>query len=398
MKPIAQVVREMPRSGIRELMDRAALLEGVIHLEVGEPSFGTPAHVVEAAFEDTRAGYTKYTANAGLPSLRAAVAERASRQWGRTVGPDEVLVTAGAVNALAASILTLAEAGDEVLLPDPGWPNPLGMVQLSGADPRFYALRPEDSYLPDPERVAAIVTDRTKLLLMNNPSNPTGAVFPHETVAALVRLAAERDLYVIADEIYADLVFEGAHTWAAPHDPDGRVIAIGGCSKTYAMTGWRIGWAITRPELVTLMGKLQESLVSCPSSVSQRAAEAAIRGPQEAVGEMRDAYRRRRDLVRELLEPAGFLATVPRGAFYAMADLRRLGKSGRDLALALLDEEQVACAPGETFGAQASGMLRISLATDDEALAEGCRRLLHFAERHAAVLAETRPAAVSTAT
>ncbi len=201
---------------------------------------------------------------------------------------------------------------------------------------------------------------------------------------ALVELADKHDLWLIADEVYEELIFAGEHVPAASFDSE-RVITVSGVSKTYAMTGWRIGWAITNPELVALCGKVQEALVSCPPAPSQAAAEAALRGPQDMVEEMRAAYQRRRDLVREILEPVGLLPTIPEGAFYALVDLRGAGLSSRDLSRQLLEEEHVAAAPGSTFGDVAEGMVRISLATADEELAEGCRRIVRFAERHGAL-------------
>ena len=373
----------MPRSGIREVMDLAALYEGVIHLEVGEPSFATPPHIVAAGCAAAEEGYTRYTANAGLPSLRAAVAERYAAAWQHPVAPAQVLVTAGGINALAATLLALVEGGDEVLLPDPGWPNYASAVTLARGSIVPYRLSPERDYIPDAAEVAALITPRTKVMLLNTPANPTGAVYPAATVAAMVRLAAEHDLWVVSDEIYEALVFDGEHAPAAPHDP-ARVITVSGCSKTYAMTGWRLGYAIAPPELVETLASVQEALVSCAAAPSQRAAEAALRGPQDSVAAMRAAYARRRDLACAALGPDGLLATVPRGAFYALVDLRGLGLSGNALARALLDEERVAVAPGETFGTGTAGMVRISLAADDTDLAEGCRRIRAFAARRGA--------------
>ena len=384
MKPHSTVAEGLPRSGIREVMELAAAIEGVIHLEVGEPSFATPDHIVEAANAAAREGFTRYTPNAGLPSVRQAVAAHYSRVWGREVEPAQVLVTAGAVNAIAATIFALVEEGDEVLLPDPGWPNYLAIVGLSRGRVVRYPVRPENDYRPDPDEVAARITPRTKVLLLNNPGNPTGAVFPAGTVEALVGLAAAHDLRVISDEVYEALTFDGEHVPAARFDRDGRVVSVSSCSKSYAMTGWRLGWAIADPALVTLAGKVQEALVSCPSAISQKAAEAALRGSQAGVEEMRAAYHRRRDLVVDELAPAGLLPSVPRGAFYAMVDLRSTGLTSREAMRGLLEEERVATAPGSTFGEGAEGMVRISLATAEAELLEGCRRIRRFAERYAA--------------
>jgi aspartate aminotransferase/aminotransferase len=384
MKPRSALAQALPRSGIREVMDLARQMDDVIILVVGEPSFNTPAHIIDAAATAAHGGTTKYTPNAGLPGIRAAVAERYTRKFGRTVAPSDVLVTAGAVNALAAIVAGIAEEGDEILIPDPGWPNYVSMIELARTVPVRYPLRPENEYLPEISEIEERITPRTKALIINNPSNPTGAVFPEETVRALVELAQKHDLWLISDEIYEDLIFAGEHVPAARFDAE-RVITVSGVSKSYAMTGWRIGWAITNPELVALCGKIQEALVSCPPAVSQAAAEAALRGPQDAVEEMRAAYQRRRDLVREILEPVELLPTIPEGAFYAMVDLRGAGMPSRDLSRLLLEEERVAAAPGSTFGDVAEGMVRISLATADDDLAEGCRRIVHFAERHGAL-------------
>lgn len=394
MKPRSALAQALPRSGIREVMDLARQMDDVIVLVVGEPSFNTPAHIIDAAAKAAHAGTTKYTPNAGLPGIRAAVAERYSRKFGREVTPDEVLVTAGAVNALAAIVAAIAEEGDEILIPDPGWPNYVAMIELARTVPVRYPLVPENGYRPDLAAMEAAITPRTKAIVINNPSNPTGAVFSTETVQALVDLARKHDLWLISDEVYEDLIFDGQHVPAARFDPD-RVITISGVSKSYAMTGWRIGWAITNPELVALCGKIQEALVSCPPSVSQAAAEAAVRGPQDAVEEMRQAYQRRRDLVVEIFQPAGILSSVPEGAFYALVDLRGAGIPSRDLSRMLLEEEKVAVAPGSTFGEVAEGMVRISLATADDDLAEGCRRIIRFAERHGALPRVAEAATIS---
>ncbi|MFN8678972.1 MAG: aminotransferase class I/II-fold pyridoxal phosphate-dependent enzyme [Thermomicrobiales bacterium] len=387
MKPRSALAQALPRSGIREVMDLARQMDDVIVLVVGEPSFNTPPHIIDAAAQAAHGGTTKYTPNAGLPGVRAAVAERYTRKFGREVTPGEVLITAGAVNALAAIVAAIAEEGDELLIPDPGWPNYVAMIELARAVPVRYRLEPEQDYRPDLAAMEAQITPRTKAIIINNPSNPTGSVFDEATVRGLVDLARKHDLWLISDEVYEDLIFAGEHVPAARFDSE-RVITVSGVSKSYAMTGWRIGWAITNPELVALCGKIQEALVSCPPAPSQAAAEAAVRGPQEMVEEMRAAYQRRRDLVRDIFLPLGMLPAVPEGAFYALVDLRAAGIPSRDLSRMLLEEEQVAAAPGSTFGDVAEGMLRISLATADDDLREGCERIVRFARRHGALAPE----------
>ncbi|MCC6792243.1 MAG: pyridoxal phosphate-dependent aminotransferase, partial [Thermomicrobiales bacterium] len=378
----------LPRSGIREVKALADQMENVIHLEVGEPSFNTPAHIIDAAFEAAGRGETKYTSNYGTPALRRAIAEKYTADWGKEVTPDRVLASTGGVNAIAAITMAIVEPGDEVLVPDPGWPNYISIAGTAHAVPVRYRCLPENGFLPDPAEIERQITPRTKILFICNPSNPTGVVFPAETVEAMVRLAEKHDLYLIADEIYEALVFDGEHVPAARYDTDGRVITISGFSKTYAMTGWRLGYAIANPELVLLAGKMMEPLVSCPTAISQAAGVAALRGPQECVAGMREAYRHRRDIARDLLAPAGIMPVVPQGAFYALLDLRSTDMPSRELALKLLEEERIALAPGDTFGEiPAHGMVRMSLASSDEDVEEGCRRILRFAKRHAAVAA-----------
>ena len=387
MKPLSPVAQAIPRSGIREIVQVASTMTDVIHLEIGEPSFGTPPHILEGAFEAAAAGATRYTSNYGTPPLRQAIADRYAAKWGREVSPEQVLVSHGGVNAIAATTYAILEPGDEVLVPDPGWPSYVSITSLIRGVPVRYPMRAEDGYRPDPAEIAKLITPRTKILILCNPGNPTGAVWDAGTVKALVEMAREHDLYVISDEIYEELVFDGEHVPASRFDPEGRVVSVSGFSKTYSMTGWRLGWAIGSPELILLAGKLQEPMISCPSAVSQSAGLVALTGPQSDVGRMREAYRRRRDIAVSILEPAGLLPVVPRGAFYAMVDLRGIGKPSRDIAFGLLEEEHVACAPGGTFGNVAEGFVRISLASSDEDVTHGCRRIVAYAQRHAQVAA-----------
>ena len=381
MKALATAPRQMPRSGIREVMELAAGLPDVIHLEVGEPDSNTPTPIIEAALEAARAGFTKYTANAGFRSLREALVVKLAVENGLRATPDEIVVTPGAVCALASAVFATVDPGDEVLIPDPGWPNYVSMVRLAGGVPVRYPLRRGNGYVPAVDDLEPLVSPRTKLAFLNSPANPTGAVYPEATMRALVDLAVAHDLYVLSDEVYEAFVFEGRHVPAARFDRDGRVISVFGFSKTYAMTGWRLGYAVASGEVAALLAKIQEPLVSCASAVTQKAAEAALRVPREGQEATCRAYRARRDRVVEILEPAGLLAAVPRGAFYALVDLSGLSRDSSALARELLLEERVAAAPGETFGTEAAGMIRISLAASEEALEEGCRRIVRFANR-----------------
>jgi len=385
MKPLAQRAQNVPASGIRTVMELAARLPDVIHLEVGEPDVVTPEHIIQAAAAAARAGFTKYTPTGGLFSLREALAQKLRVRNDLQATVEQVVATPGSVFALAAAVLALIDPGDEALIPDPGWPNYVSMLKVAGATIVPYPLLRETGYQPDLAALAGLITPRTKLLVINTPGNPTGAVFPPETVRALVGLAARHDLYVIADEVYEEFVYEGEHAPAARFDRDGRVVSVFSFSKSYAMTGWRLGYALASHEIAGMMARLAEPFVSCPSSVSQKAGEAALAGLQDPVARMRESYRRRRDAVVEILQPEGLLAAVPRGAFYALVDLSRVSMDSLLLARQLLEEQRVATAPGETFGRLGAGLVRISFASERSLLEEGCRRIARFAHSRVGV-------------
>ena len=371
-----RAIAAMPRSGIREVMDLARGRDGVLHLEVGEPDFGTPAHVVEAAVRGVREGHTKYTANAGTASLRAAIADKLAVRNGLTVAPEQVVVTHGAVNALLTALMVLVEPGEGILLPDPGWPNYQMMATMLGAEAIPYPLDPAAGYEPDLERLSELAArSGAKVLLVNSPGNPTGGVWRRETLRRAVEIAREHDLYLLSDEVYEEIVFEGEHVSPASFDADGRVITVSAVSKTYAMTGSRIGYLATTAALAQLVAKTQEAIVACPGAMAQVAAEAALTGPQDCVAAMRDAYRRRRDVAVEALRAAGLLISVPHGAFYILADVSAAGEDTVALARSLVLEHGVAVAPGATFGAGGGTTVRLSLASSEAVIEEGIARL-----------------------
>jgi aspartate/methionine/tyrosine aminotransferase len=376
MKPSAQRIVDMRRSGIREVMDLAAGLPDVLHLEVGEPNFATPDHVLEAAARAAADGFTKYTANRGLASLRETICGKLERVNGIRATPDQIVVTTGGVTALMETLIALTDPGDGVLIPDPGWPNYEMMAAVVGADVRRYPLDPAKAYEPDLDRLDELASDpRAKVLIINSPANPTGSVWSPETMARVVALAARHDLWVISDEVYEEIVFEGRHVSPSTIDDGGRVISVFSVSKTYAMTGWRIGYLVASEPMAALVAKVQEPVISCPTAVAQKAAEAAIGGPQECVALMRTAYRERRDLAVDALRRDGCLASEPHGAFYILADVSSATRDTYALARRLVAEQGVAVAPGETFGPAGAGLVRLSLATDPVVLAEGIRRL-----------------------
>lgn len=375
-RPARRAITAMPRSGIREVMDLSRERAGVLHLEVGEPDFQTPAHIVEAGARAARDGYTKYTANAGMLSLREAIAGKLARRNGIAAEPGQIVVTLGAVNALLTALMVLVEPGEAILVPDPGWPNYQMMATMLNARAVPYPLDRAAGYEPNLERLASLARrPGGKVLLVNSPGNPTGAVWNRETMQQVVEIARDHGLYVLSDEVYEEIVFEGEHVSPELFDDDGRVLTVSAVSKTYAMTGWRIGYLATTPELATQVAKTQEALVACPNAMAQVAAEAAVTGPQECVAEMRDAYRRRRDAAVHELRSADLLVNEPRGAFYVFADVSRATQDTAAFARALVVDHDVAVAPGSTFGPGGTGLVRLSLTSPVEAIEDGISRL-----------------------
>jgi aspartate/methionine/tyrosine aminotransferase len=382
MKGLAEVAVRIPRSGIREIMDLAGAAEKdgpVIHLEVGQPDFATPAHIVEATCRAVREGHTRYISTAGIGPLRAAAARSYERRTGVATSANQILVTTGAMMSLATSFFTLLEPGDEVLLPDPGWPNYFSSVTLARGVPVPYTLR-APLFLPDLDELQSRVTPRTKILLLCSPSNPTGQVHDAALTGALVEFARRNDLWVVSDEIYSEIVFENPAPSVLDFDTDERCLVINGVSKTYAMTGYRIGFTRGRTDYINIAAKLQEPFVSCGTAFSQFGAVAALDGPQDCVAQMCAAYRRRRDIALEVLRERGLYRYTPGGAFYVMVDISAAGMDSRDFAVRLLEEKRVAVAPGGTFGRLSAGAVRVSVASRDEDVSEGVRRICDFIE------------------
>ena len=383
MKPVAKIPAAMKRSGIREIMDLAEGQDDVLHLEVGQPDFDTPDHVVRAAARAAADGYTRYTANRGLLEVREAMVRKLSEQNGLEVTPDQVVITTGGVNALVEALMVLVDPGDAVFVPDLSWPNFEMMVTLTAGNLFHYPLLPHQGFEPDLAALDALVstTPNAKVLMINSPSNPTGGVFDRDVIEGMLETARAHDLYVISDECYERIIFEGEHISPGALDNDGRVISCFSVSKTYAMTGWRIGYATAAPELASLIAKTQEVLTGCASAVSQKAAQAALEGDQACVAEMRDAYQERRDLAVSLLDQAGLIVSRPRGSFYIMARTAGTGWDGYTFCRRLLTEKRVAVAPGETFGPAGQGMVRVSLASDVDILREGIMRLVEAVDK-----------------
>jgi aspartate/methionine/tyrosine aminotransferase len=362
------------RSGIREIMDLASTLDGVIHLELGEPDFPTPAHIVEAITPWLATGAVKYTLSRGMPVLREALAAKVTAHNGIAASADDIVVTPGATAAVLMAMLACVAPGESVLIPAIGWPSYALAVELARGRPVRYPLLADDGYEPDLAALEELARG-ARLLVVNSPSNPTGAVYRPATMRALVELAERHDLLMLSDEVYEDLIFEGEHASPGAYDST-RVVSTYSFSKGYAMTGWRVGYAVGPRALIEAMVHVEEAMVACTSELAQRAALAALEGPQEVVAHMRDCYRERRDLVRDPLSKAGMLAREPSGAFYAILDVRALHEDSYAAARGLLLQHRVGVAPGETFGAAGRGLVRVSLASATSDLVEGVERIV----------------------
>jgi aspartate/methionine/tyrosine aminotransferase len=389
MPELAARARELGTESAFEVLARARALEAtgrsILHLEIGEPDFPTPPHVVAAAAEALRAGATRYVQAAGLPELRAAIARDVTRRTGRDVPPERVVVTAGAKAVLLFTILCTVEPGDEVLLPDPGFPIYESAVRLAGGVPIRVPLSAANGFRLRAEDVAARLGPRTALVLCNSPGNPTGSAVPGSELRALVDLARARDLWLCSDEIYGQLTFGPAPSlFAQPGAPE-RTVLLDGFSKAHAMTGWRLGYAVLPEALVEPFVRLNVNSVSCVPPFVQAAGIAALEGDQGHVAAMCAEYRARRDAVVSALRPVpGIRCAVPDGAFYVFPDVSALGRPSAEVAEALLQEAGVAVLPGTCFGPGGEGHLRLSCAAAPAVLAEAVERIEHFMRAHGA--------------
>ncbi len=377
MKTLAARVESLRRSEIRVLFDAADDQPNAIRLEVGEPSFTTPAHIIDAAAAAAREGHTGYGPNGGLESLRHLLSDKILRVNGFSAEPTNIVVTPGAMNALFSIYMALLEPGDEVLLPTPGFPNMDEMVRLLGGRPVFYELDPKSDFIPDVDEIDRLCGAKTKAVFVNTPSNPTGAVFPPAVVRSIVDVTRERGVWLVSDEVYDEMILDPAatHASAASFPGSDHVVSVFSFSKIYAMTGWRVGYAAAPADFADRLRVLQEPQVSCPSTISQKAAEAALSGPRGPIEKMIDAYRRRRALALDVASAEGLTVVPPAGALYMMVSISEAPGSSLDFALHLLETQGVSVAPGSVFGPAGEGWVRISLAADDELLAEGLRRL-----------------------
>ena len=372
-----------------EVLAKAKALEArgwdVVHLEIGEPDFNTPDHIVKAATQALREGYTHYGPTAGLPELREAIARNVNQVRDLNVHPNQVVVTPGAKPIMFFTILALAQQGDEVLYPNPSFPIFESMIRFSGARPVPVRLLEEEGYHLDLENLSARITDRTKLVILNSPQNPTGCVMTRGELETLARLLRDReDVYILSDEIYKDIIYRDRHhSIASLPGMLNRTIILDGFSKSYAMTGWRLGYGIFPPVILPHIIKLAANSVSCAASFAQRAAIQALEGPQEPVRQMVAELRRRRDLIVEGLRSIpGVACPEPEGAFYAFPNVKGTGISSDDFQERALNEIGVALLSGTAFGEHGRGYLRLSYANSQENLRKAVDRLMDFVTKN----------------
>lgn len=379
-----QLATRMSRLGTETAFDvlaRARALEAqgrdIIHLEIGEPDFDTPRHIVDAAIQALRDGYTHYTPSAGLLALREAIAEYVSRTRHIPVNPSQVVVTPGGKPIMFFAILALCEEGDEVIYPNPGFPIYESMINFVGATPVPLRLRMDREFSFSADELADLITPRTKLIILNSPANPTGGVLSQADLAAIAALVQDRDLMILSDEIYSRILYDGEFASIASFPGMAeRTIILDGFSKTYAMTGWRLGYGVMPTELATHITKLMTNSNSCTNAATQMAGIQALRGPQDDVDRMVAAFRERRDVIVEGLNAIpGFRCLKPRGAFYAFPNIENTGLRAKALEELLLEKAGVATLSGTSFGAYGEGFLRLSYANSVENIRRALERI-----------------------
>ena len=364
-----------------EVLNKARALERqgkqIVHLEIGEPDFETPGNIVEAGVDALHKGWTHYGPSAGLPELRQAIAEEVSRSRGIPCSSDEVVVVPGGKPIIFFSILALVDTDDEVIYPNPGFPIYESMINYIGGRAVPIRLREERDFRLDVNELSSLITDRTKLIIINSPQNPTGGVLSRRDIHDVAEAIGDRNIMVLSDEIYSRLIFEGEHysIMAVPGFKD-RTILLDGFSKTYAMTGWRMGYGVMRPDLAAQMTRLMTNSNSCTASFTQVAGIEAVRGDQSSVEKMRCEFQRRRDVfVAGLNKIKGFSCRLPKGAFYVFPNIQQTGWKSKKLADALLEEAGVACLSGTSFGDFGEGYLRFSVANSLENLNKALDRI-----------------------
>ena len=374
---VADRMETIPFSGIRKVFEEVTRLEQmgekIIHLNIGRPDFDTPPHIKEAAKKALDESKVHYSSNYGIPPLRDALAQKFQRDNNLSYDPaKEMIVTVGGNEAVFITMMGLLNPGDEVLIPDPCWLNYFYCVQMAGAEPISVPAREEYDFVPHIDDFRSKVTEKTRMIVINTPNNPTGAVYTAEALDEIARLAEERDLYVLSDEIYEKMVFDGrSHiSFASLPGMKDRTITVNGFSKNYSMTGWRLGVVAAHREVISALVRIHQYATICATSFAQWGAVAALNGPQDDVRQMIAEFDRRRILVSSALQDMpGIRVKQPAGAFYIFPSIKETGKSSEDMAQYLVEEAKIAVVPGHVFGDFGEGYIRLSFANSYENLA-----------------------------
>jgi aspartate aminotransferase len=373
---MAEKARELAKSGRK-----------IYNLDVGEPDFDTPEHIKRAAIEALMEGFTHYTSSLGIIDLRRAIAEHLRNRKGLDVNPEkEIIVTPGAKHAIYCACLATLNPGDEVLVLTPTWPTHFTCVEVTGAI--VVEVSCGETYSLDEEALKERITPRTRMIIVNSPNNPTGGVLSVSELKVIADLADDHDLLILSDEIYDEIIYDGFETksMASFSNIKDNVILINGFSKAYAMTGWRLGYAVANETIIDAMNRIQQSTTTCPASFIQKAGIAALKGPQDSVRKMIEEFdRRRKYVVKELNEFPGVKCVMPKGAFYVFPRISKLGMSSFEVSMKLLEEEGVSTTPGSVFGKCGEGHIRLSYATSLEVIAEALEKIKSFVERYSQI-------------
>ena len=383
---LSKLAQNSGGSVIREMFNEALKMDNTISFTVGEPDFVTPAPIIDEACRSWQQGLTHYTPNSGIPELRSAIAQLHAGDL--MPDPDsQIMVSCGATEAIQMALFTLVDPGDEVIIPTPAWPNYFGQLSMCGASLKAVPTHEENGFIVDPDDILAAISDKTRLIILNSPSNPTGAVIDKDTLKSLADILRDRDIYIISDEVYSRLVYDDAYTSITSFDGlKDKTVYINGFSKMFAMTGWRLGYAVAPAHIIANMTKLHENGASCLPAPSQLAAAHGLKVCMGEIDNMCQSYKRRRDLICSLINSIPHLSVrTPGGAFYAFVNARELcrisGFNSYELCMDILRKTGVVTVPGSGFGDGGEGFIRITYAASDENIIEGMNRIKAYAER-----------------
>ena len=378
MNYISKVASNYPGSGIRVMFELANQYNGLINLCIGEPNFETPDYIKESAKKAIDDGFTHYVSNAGIPELRQAISNKYKRELGYECTAENVMVTVGGMEAILLSLISIVDPGDEVIVTNPCYPNYPGQIMTVGANVVYAPIYEENKFKLQAEDLEKAITPKTKAVFLNSPCNPVGSVLTKEDLEALAEVVLKHNLMVISDEVYEKIYYDGCTHFSMSQIPEikDKILVVNSFSKTYAMTGWRIGYVVGDKKIISQMPKIQEGITSCVPSFIQKAAVDAINGPQDAIEQMLADYTRRRDILIDGLNAIpGIKCIKSPGSFYAFSNIKSFGKKSVDFAIELLKEAGVVAVPGSAFGSMGEGYLRFSFANSDENLREAVRRI-----------------------